>query len=43
LCGNPLLLIDLRVGDDLKPARQSSVIVLVVSLALTFIVGVRLW
>ena len=44
LCaGIRFLLIDLRVGDDLKPARQSSVIVLVVSLALTLIVGARLW
>jgi succinate dehydrogenase / fumarate reductase cytochrome b subunit len=41
--GIRFLLIDLRVGDDLKPARQSSVIVLVVSLALTLIVGARLW
>jgi succinate dehydrogenase / fumarate reductase cytochrome b subunit len=37
------LLLDLHVGDDLKPARQSSVIVLVVSIALTLIVGARLW
>jgi succinate dehydrogenase / fumarate reductase cytochrome b subunit len=41
--GVRFLLIDLRVGDDLKPARQSSVIVLIVSLALTLIVGARLW
>jgi succinate dehydrogenase / fumarate reductase, cytochrome b subunit len=41
--GIRFLLIDLRVGDDLKPARQSSVIVLIVSLALTLIVGARLW
>ena len=37
------LLIDLHIGDDLAPARKSSVVVLVVSLALTLIVGVRLW
>jgi succinate dehydrogenase / fumarate reductase cytochrome b subunit len=37
------LLIDLHVGDDLKPARQSSVVVLVASLALTLIIAVRLW
>lgn len=37
------LFIDLHVGDDLAPARRSSVIVLVVSLALTLIIGVRLW
>jgi len=37
------LLIDAHVGDDLRPARQSSIIVLVASLALTLIVAVRLW
>jgi len=37
------LLIDLQVGDDLTPARQSSVVVLVASLALTLIIAVRLW
>jgi len=37
------LLVDLHVGDDLAPARRSSVVVLVVSLALTLVVGVRLW
>ncbi len=37
------LLIDLHVGDDLTPARQSSVVVLVASLALTLIIAVRLW
>jgi succinate dehydrogenase / fumarate reductase cytochrome b subunit len=37
------LLLDLHIGDDLAPARRSSVIVLVVSLALTLIVAVRLW
>jgi succinate dehydrogenase / fumarate reductase cytochrome b subunit len=37
------LLIDLNVGDDLAPARQSSVVVLVASLALTLIIAVRLW
>lgn len=37
------LLIDLHIGDDLAPARRSSVVVLVVSLALTLIVAVRLW
>ena len=37
------LLIDVHVGDDLRPARQSSIAVLVVSLALTLIVAVRLW
>jgi len=37
------LLLDLHQGIELAPARQSSVVVLVVSLALTLIVGVRLW
>jgi len=37
------LLIDVHIGDDLAPARRSSVIVLVVSLLLTLFVAVRLW
>lgn len=37
------LLLDLHIGDDLRPARQSSVVVLVASLALTLIIAVRLW
>jgi succinate dehydrogenase / fumarate reductase cytochrome b subunit len=37
------LLLDLHQGIELPAARQSSVIVLVASLALTLIVGVRLW
>jgi succinate dehydrogenase / fumarate reductase cytochrome b subunit len=37
------LLLDLHIGDDLAPARKSSVVVMVVSLALTLILGVRLW
>ena len=37
------LLIDLHIGDDLTPARQSSVAVLVASVALTLIIAVRLW
>jgi succinate dehydrogenase / fumarate reductase cytochrome b subunit len=37
------LLIDLHIGDDLAPARQSSVAVLGASLALTLIIAVRLW
>ena len=37
------LLLDLDKGMQLKQARQSSVIVLVVSLALTLIIGARLW
>jgi succinate dehydrogenase / fumarate reductase, cytochrome b subunit len=41
--GIRFLLVDLHVGDDLAPARQSSVVVLVASLALTLIIAVRLW
>lgn len=37
------LLLDLHRGIELEPARRSSVIVLVFSVALTMIVGVRLW
>jgi succinate dehydrogenase / fumarate reductase, cytochrome b subunit len=37
------LLIDLAIGDDLAPARRSSVIVMIVSIALTLIIGARLW
>ncbi len=41
--GIRFLLLDLDQGIQLKPARQSSVIVLVVSLVLTVIIGARLW
>jgi succinate dehydrogenase / fumarate reductase, cytochrome b subunit len=41
--GIRFLLLDLDQGIQLKQARQSSVIVLVVSLALTAIIGARLW
>ncbi|MDQ6621415.1 MAG: succinate dehydrogenase, cytochrome b556 subunit [Pseudomonadota bacterium] len=37
------LLIDVHVGDDLAPARRSSAIVLVVSVALTLVIAARLW
>ncbi len=37
------LLLDLHWGIDLEPARRSSAVVLVVSVALTLIVGMRLW
>ncbi len=37
------LLLDVHQGIELAPARRSSVIVLVLSLALTLAVGVRLW
>jgi len=41
--GIRFLLLDVHQGIELRPARVSSVIVLVVSLVLTLIVGVRLW
>ena len=37
------LLLDIRVADDLGPARATSVAVLAISLAFTAIVGVMLW
>ncbi len=37
------LLLDVHVGMDLAPARRSSVIVFVVSLALTLAVAAKLW
>lgn len=44
LCaGVRYLLLDLQRGIELGPARRSSVIVFVVSLALTLAVGMRLW
>ena len=41
--GIRFLLLDVHIGDDLSPARQSSVVVLVASLALTLVIAVRLW
>jgi succinate dehydrogenase / fumarate reductase cytochrome b subunit len=41
--GIRFLLLDLDKGIELKPARQSSVIVLAVSIALTLVIGARLW
>lgn len=41
--GVRFLTIDLHVGDDLEPARKSARLVLIVSLVLTFIIGVVLW
>ena len=41
--GIRFLLLDAHIGDELPAARRSSAIVLVVSLALTLIVAVRLW
>ena len=37
------LLLDLHKGIELAPARRSSTVVLVVSIALTLIIGARLW
>ncbi len=41
--GIRILLLDMNMGTDLKPARASTKAVLVVSLALTAILGVKLW
>jgi succinate dehydrogenase / fumarate reductase cytochrome b subunit len=41
--GIRFLLLDVHRGIELAPARRSSVAVLVVSLALTIMVGARLW
>lgn len=41
--GIRILLLDLNMGTDLKPARASAKAVLAISLALTAILGVRLW
>lgn len=41
--GIRILLLDLNMGTDLKPARASTKAVLVISLALTAILGVKLW
>jgi succinate dehydrogenase / fumarate reductase cytochrome b subunit len=41
--GIRFLLLDVHRGIELQPARRSSVVVLVVSLALTVLVGIRLW
>lgn len=37
------LLLDVRIADDLGPARATSVAVLAISLVLTAILGVLLW
>lgn len=41
--GIRILLLDLNMGTDLGPARASTKAVLAVSLALTAILGVKLW
>ena len=43
LAGIRFLLLDVHKGIDLPAARQSSVVVIVAAIALTLIVGVRLW
>ena len=44
LCaGIRFLLLDIEAGVELRPARISSFVVLLVSLALTAILGARLW
>ena len=44
LCaGIRFLLLDVHRGIELAPARRSSLLVLIVSLALTVAIGVRLW
>ena len=37
------LLMDVHVGLDLKPARQSATIATVAAIALTLVAGIRLW
>ena len=41
--GIRILLLDMNMGTDLKPARTSAKVVMVVSLALTVILGAKLW
>jgi succinate dehydrogenase / fumarate reductase cytochrome b subunit len=43
LAGVRHLALDLHVGTELNAARQSSMVVFVVALALTALVGIRLW
>jgi succinate dehydrogenase / fumarate reductase cytochrome b subunit len=41
--GIRFLLLDVQLGIELAPARRSSLAVLVASIALTVMIGVRLW
>ena len=41
--GIRILLLDMNIGTDLKPARTSAKVVMVVSLVLTVILGAKLW
>ena len=43
LAGIRYLLLDIHRGIELAPARRSSAVVMVISLALTVILGARLW
>lgn len=41
--GIRILLLDLDIGTDLEPARAGAKAVMVISLALTAILGIKLW
>ena len=41
--GIRILLLDMNIGTDLKPARTSAKVVMVISLVLTAILGAKLW
>lgn len=41
--GIRILLLDMNIGTDLKPARTSAKVVMAVSLVLTAILGAKLW
>jgi succinate dehydrogenase / fumarate reductase cytochrome b subunit len=41
--GVRILLLDLNIGTDLKPARTSAKAVIIISLVLTAILGAKLW
>jgi succinate dehydrogenase / fumarate reductase cytochrome b subunit len=43
LAGIRYLLLDLHIGVELQPARLSSKIVLVLSLAITLLLAIKLW
>jgi succinate dehydrogenase / fumarate reductase cytochrome b subunit len=43
IAGIRFLLLDLHVGAELAAARKSSALVLIVSLALTILLGVIIW
>jgi succinate dehydrogenase / fumarate reductase, cytochrome b subunit len=41
--GIRFLLLDMHIGVELQASRRSSVVVMVVSIALTIVIGVALW